>query len=44
MIGGYVLERFHRKLLSPGGFDPVETPIVAVGLAGSVAMAVLGRP
>jgi hypothetical protein len=44
MIGGYLMERFNRKLLTPAGFDPVETPIVAVGLAGSVAMAVLGRP
>jgi hypothetical protein len=44
MISGYLLERFNRKLLTPGGFDPLETPIVAVGLAGSVAMAVLGRP
>ena len=44
MISGYLLERFNRKLLTPAGFDPVETPIVAVGLAGSVAMAVLGRP
>ena len=44
MITGYLLERFNRKLLTPAGFDPVETPIVAVGLAGSIAMAVLGRP
>jgi hypothetical protein len=43
MIGGYLLERFNRKLLTPSGADPVETPIVVVGLAGSVAMAVLGR-
>jgi hypothetical protein len=44
MIGGYLVERFNRKLLTPSDFDPVETPIVVVGLAGSVAMAVLARP
>jgi hypothetical protein len=44
MIGGYLVERFNRKLLTPSGFDPLETPIVVVGLAGSVAMALLGRP
>ncbi|TFV80147.1 hypothetical protein E4P40_18265 [Blastococcus sp. CT_GayMR20] len=44
MIGGYLVERFNRKLLTPSGFDPLETPIVVVGLAGSVAMAVLARP
>ena len=44
MIGGYLVERFNRKLLTPSGADPLETPIVVVGLAGSVAMAVLGRP
>jgi hypothetical protein len=44
MIGGYLVERFNRKLLTPSGFDPVETPIVVVGLAGAVAMAVLARP
>ncbi|NEK59539.1 hypothetical protein GCU56_16910 [Geodermatophilus sabuli] len=44
MVGGYLAERLCRRRLTPGGFDPVETPIVAVGLAGSVAMAVLGRP
>ena len=43
-ITGHLMERFNRKLLTPAGFDPVETPIVAVGLAGSAAMAVLGRP
>ncbi|HLM07179.1 MAG TPA: hypothetical protein VK402_18530 [Blastococcus sp.] len=44
MIGGYLSERFNRRLLTPKGFDPVETPIVVSGLAGSAAMAVLGRP
>jgi hypothetical protein len=44
MISGYLMERFNRKLLTPTGLDPIETPIVAVGLGGSIAMAVLGRP
>ncbi|MGK5114017.1 MULTISPECIES: hypothetical protein [unclassified Geodermatophilus] len=44
MISGYLMERFNRRLLTPAGLDPVETPIVVVGLAGAVAMAVLGRP
>jgi hypothetical protein len=38
------VKRFNRVLLARQGFDPVETPIVVVGLAGSVAMAVLARP
>ena len=42
MIAGYLSERFSRRLLTPAGFDPVETPIVAAGLAGAVAMAVVG--
>jgi hypothetical protein len=44
MIPGYLIERWNRALLRPGGFDPVETPLVVGGLAGAVAMAVLGRP
>lgn len=44
MIPGYLLERLCRHRLTPGGFDPVETPIVVAGLAGAVAMAALGRP
>jgi hypothetical protein len=36
--------RFSRVLLTRQGLDPVETPLVVVGLAGSVAMAVLARP
>jgi hypothetical protein len=45
MIPGYLSERFSRRLLTPGGFDPVETSVVVVGLAGAIAMAVLGaRP
>ena len=44
MVGGYLSERVCRRRLTPAGFDPVETPIVAVGFAGTVAMAVLSRP
>jgi hypothetical protein len=44
MISGYLLERFNRRLLTRDGFDPVETPIVALGFGGTLAMAVLGRP
>jgi hypothetical protein len=43
MVPGYLSERFARQLLAPRRFDPVETPIVAVGLLGAAAMAVLGR-
>jgi hypothetical protein len=44
MVGGYLSERVCRRRLTRAGFDPVETPIVAVGFAGTVAMAVLARP
>jgi hypothetical protein len=44
MIGGYLSERQCRRRLTPGGLDPVETPIVAAGFGGTLAMAVLGRP
>jgi len=44
MVGGYLSERVCRRRLTPAGFDPVETPIVVVGFAGTVAMAVLSRP
>ena len=43
MTFGYLSERMVRERISPGGFDPVETPIVAVGWSGAIAMAVLGR-
>jgi hypothetical protein len=38
------VKRYNRVSLTRQGFDPVETPIVVVGLAGSVPMAVLARP
>ena len=44
MIAGYLSERQCRRRLTPGSLDPVETPIVAAGFAGTVAMALLSRP
>jgi hypothetical protein len=41
-IPGYLSERFVRQVLTGRVVDPVETPIVAVGFAGMVAMAVVG--
>ncbi len=40
---GYLSERLARLRVRPGGFDPVETPIVAVGWGGALALAVLTR-
>jgi hypothetical protein len=42
MIGGYLSERFNRQVLTGRVVDPVETPIVVVGFAGVIAMAVAG--
>jgi hypothetical protein len=43
MVAGYLMERLGRQRLTPGGLDPVETPIVLVGLLGAAAMGVLGH-
>jgi len=43
MVGGYLSERICRRRMTPAGFDPVETPIVVVGFACTVAMALLSR-
>ena len=43
MVPGYLAERDGRRHLRPGGFDPVETPVVAVSLGLAAAMAVLGH-
>jgi hypothetical protein len=40
---GYLSERLARLRVRPSGFDPVETPIVAVGWGGALALAVLTR-
>ena len=39
---GYPSERWTRMRLHPSGFDRVETPMVAIGFTGAVAMALLG--
>ncbi|WP_116450747.1 hypothetical protein [Blastococcus litoris] len=44
MIAGYLMERLCRRRLTPGGFEPVETPIVVAGLGGAIAMALAARP
>jgi hypothetical protein len=40
---GYLSERLVRLRVRPSGFDPAETPIVAAGWSGAMALAVLGR-
>ena len=42
VVPGYLSERFVRRVLTGRVVDPVETPIVAVGFAGAIAMAVAG--
>jgi hypothetical protein len=39
---GYLSERFVRQVLTGRVMDPVETPIVVVGFAGMIAMAIAG--
>jgi hypothetical protein len=43
MVPGYLMERYGRAHLVPGGFDPVETPVVVASTALAAAMAVLGH-
>jgi hypothetical protein len=43
MVPGYLMERYGRAHLTPGGFDPVETPVVVASTALAAAMAVLGH-
>ena len=40
---GYLSERSVRAHLRPGGWDPVETPLVATAICLAVAMGVLGH-
>ena len=40
---GYLSERCTRLRLRPGGFEPVETPVVVAGWGCAMAMAVLAR-
>jgi hypothetical protein len=41
MITGYLGESLGRRRLRPSQWDPVESPIVAAGLASAAAMAVI---
>ena len=41
-IAGYLGERLVRQRLTPGGWDPLESPIAAVGVAGALGMTALG--
>jgi hypothetical protein len=42
MTSGYLAERLVRHRLARRGWDPVESPLVAAGVALSVAMSLLG--
>ncbi len=44
MIGGYAVERRVRQRVSPGGWDPLESPIVLAGWLLAVGMAVAAAP
>jgi hypothetical protein len=43
LTAGYLSERWARASVRPGGFDVVETAVVAVGWGCALAMAILGR-
>ena len=43
MVAGYLMERRDRLRLTPGGVDPVETPLVVTSLGLAAAMALAGR-
>lgn len=43
MSAGYLVEAEFRRAVSPGGIDPVVTPVAVAGFTLAVAMAVLGR-
>lgn len=43
MTSGYLAERLVRRRLGRRGWEPFETPLVAVGIGLSVAMSLLGR-
>jgi hypothetical protein len=42
MVGGYLLEREVRTVLTPSHWDPAETPVVVAGAGLALAMARLG--
>jgi hypothetical protein len=41
LTAGYASERWNRVRVRPGGFDPVETPVVVCGWSCASAMTVL---
>ena len=43
MVAGSLMERRNRQRLTPGGADPVETPLVVTAVGLSAAMALAGR-
>jgi hypothetical protein len=43
MVPGYLMERYGRAHLRPGGLDPIETPILLAGVGLAAAMGVLGH-
>src|SRR6478672_1278279 len=43
MTPGYLGEKYVRAHLRPGGWEPVETPLVAASIGLAAAMAVLGH-
>ena len=43
MVGGYLVERLGQRRLRPGGWEPLETPLVVAGVGLAAVMAVLGR-
>jgi hypothetical protein len=43
MAQGYLAEKFVRAHLRPGGWDPVETPVVVAEIGLAAAMATLGH-
>jgi hypothetical protein len=42
-VAGYLGERLVRRRLRPSGWDPVETPLAAIGIGLAGAMPALGR-
>ena len=43
MVPAYLMERYDREHLRPGGLDPVETPLALAGVGLAAAMGVLGH-
>ncbi len=43
MVAGYLAERHVRDLARPDHWDPLETPVAALGLGLAAAMGAVGR-